>query len=487
MTSRRSPSGAFSLLFGRRAKQNVALMKTGTSLALLALLAGCATTAGRHRPLAAGEGRVLVYLDPLPPAAERLSIRIESIEAVAADGTAVPLDLLASDVRREAIPRQRLLATGNLPPAAYGLLLVKMRRATPPGEPRPAELALPSEAVRVAVSVAVSQQRAAVVVLSLDPARSSEKEVAFTAAVPGLAVAPLLGYCASAAWDEVVVFDKNTRRVVGAIPVGRGPQGVAFDPRLPRAYVALSGEDRIAVVDVEAGEVVGRIPLRAGDQPREVAATPDGRLLVVVNAGSNTASFLDPSSTVELGRVDTGDEPGALLLEPGGRRAYVLNRGSGSITVLDLANRAVAATLGTDARPLRARTNGAGTRLYVIHEGSASLSVFSLPDLQLLRKVHVGLGASALAVGARGDLVYVGHRDSERLQIFDPLSFFPVSSLGLAAPASHLVVDDPQNVIFALEPERRAVEAVDLVSGRSLGAFEVGADPFHVALASDRR
>ena len=460
-------------------------MKTGTSLALLALVAGCATTAGRHRPLAAGEGRVLVYLDPLPASAEQLAIRIESIEVVAADGTAVPLDLLVSELRHEPTPRQRLLAAGSLPPGSYGVLLVKIRRATPAAEPRPAELA--SEAVRVAVSLAVSPQRAAVVTLALDPVRSGEREVAFTAAVPGPAVAPLLGYCASTAWDEVVVFDKNTRRVVGAIPVGHGPQGIAFDPRLPRAYVALSGEDRIAVVDVDAGEVVGRIPLRAGDQPREVAVTPDGRLLVVVNAGSNTASFLDPSSTAELGRVDTGDEPGALLLEPGGRRAYVLNRGSGSITILDLANRAVAATLGTDARPLAARTNVAGTRLYVIHEGSASLSVFSLPDLQLLRKVHVGLGASALAVSARGDLVYVGRRDSERLQIFDPLSFFPVSSLGLAAPASYLLVDDSQNVAFALEPERRAVEAVDLVSGRSLGGFEVGEDPFRVALASDRR
>ena len=462
-------------------------MKTGTSLALLALLAACATTDGRRRPLDPGEGRILVYLDPLPASAEGLAIRIESIEIVAADGTAAPLDLLVSEPRPEATPRQRLLATGNLPRGSYGVLLVKVRRGTTPAEPRPAPPAQASEAVRVAASLAVSPQRAAVVTLALDPARSAEREVAFTSAVPGPAVAPLLGYCASTAWDEVVVFDKKTRRVAGAIPVGRGPQGIAFDPRLPRAYVALSGEDRIAIVDVDAGEVVGRIPLRAGDQPREVAVTPDGRLLVVVNAGSNTASFLDPSSTVELGRVDTGDEPGALLLEPGGRRAYVLNRDSGSITVLDLANRAVAATLGTDARPLRARANGAGTRLYVIHEGSAWLSVFSLPDLQLLKKVHVGLGASALAVSARGDLVYVGRRDLERLQIFDPLSFFPVSSLGLAAPASYLLVDDSQNVVFALQPERRAVEAVDLVSGRSLGSFEVGEHPYHVALASDRR
>lgn len=468
-------------------------MKIPIAMAALALLAGCAGVAGgvRRPPLSEAEGEIQVYLDPLPAAAARLALQVESVAAVAAGGAVAPLELLLTEVRPETAARQRILAAGRLAPGPYQALLVKFRRATLAAEPRPADLALPEEPTRVAVPVAVGQRRVTVVALSLQYSRSVEAGFAFApsfeAAVPGPAVAQVAGYCASAAWDQVAVFDKNARRVMRVIPVGREPHGIALDPRQPRAYVAISGEDRLDVVDVDAGEVVGRIPLRPGDQPREVGMTPDGRLLLAVNPGSNTVSFLDPFSTVELGRVDTGEEPGGLLVEPGGRRAYVLNRRSRSITVLDLANRAVAATLSTDAEPLLARANRAGTRLYVIHAGSAYLAVFSLPDLQALKRVYVGLGASALAVSWRSDLVYVGHRDAERLQIFDLLSFLPVSSLGLGAPPGYLVLDEVQNAAFALEPSRRAVEAVDLLSGRSLAAVEVGDDPFQVTLAGEPR
>jgi YVTN family beta-propeller protein len=190
---------------------------------------------------------------------------------------------------------------------------------------------------------------------------------------------------------------------------------------------------------------------------------------------------------LELERVPTGEEPGPLLLEPGGRRAYVLNRRSSSITVLDVANRAVVATLRTDPEPQRARTDRAGTRLYVVQAGSAYLSVFSLPDLQVVKRVHVGLGASALAVSPRTGLVYVGRRDWDRVQVFDPFSFFPVSSVGLSAPPAQLAIDEAQEVLFAVEPSSRTVEAVDLVSGRSLGAVEVGEDPFQIALPGGQR
>jgi YVTN family beta-propeller protein len=465
-------------------------MKTGSALALLALAAGCATTAGgvRRAPLGEGEGELQVYLDPLPPEA-KLDFEIAAAEAISADGSAFPLDTLPA--AEFAAPRQRLLAVGGLAPGSYTALSLKLRRATRIVDGKREALQVVAQPALIAVPFAVGRGRATLLALALDPVRSLDRAGAFSPALSASAVAPALppagSYCAATGWNEVAVLDKNARRIAGAIPVGREPQGIALDPRLPRAYVALSGEDRIAVVDVNAAEVIGRIPLRPGDQPRELGVSPDGRTLIVVNAGSNSVSFLDPSSTLELERVPTGEEPGPLLLEPGGRRAYVLNRRSSSITVLDVANRAVVATLRTDPEPQRARTDRAGTRLYVVQAGSAYLSVFSLPDLQVVKRVHVGLGASALAVSPRTGLVYVGRRDWDRVQVFDPFSFFPVSSVGLSAPPAQLAIDEAQEVLFAVEPSSRTVEAVDLVSGRSLGAVEVGEDPFQIALPGGQR
>ena len=127
--------------------------------------------------------------------------------------------------------------------------------------------------------------------------------------------------------------------------------------------MALSGDDQVAVVDLATGLELTRVRLSAGDRPRELALTPDGRTLVVVNSGSSTVSFVDPPSAAEGTRVSTGQEPAALLLDRQGRRAYVLNRQSNTITILDTVNRVVVGTLSTEAEPLRAQLNRAGPAL----------------------------------------------------------------------------------------------------------------------------
>ena len=47
----------------------------------------------------------------------------------------------------------------------------------------------------------------------------------------------------------------------------------------------------------EAGsrEEIARVRLRPGDEPRELALAPDGRVLLVANGGSSSVSFVDPN------------------------------------------------------------------------------------------------------------------------------------------------------------------------------------------------
>jgi YVTN family beta-propeller protein len=68
-------------------------------------------------------------------------------------------------------------------------------------------------------------------------------------------------------------------------------------------------------------EVVNRLRLNSGDRPRELALTPDGRTLLCVNTGSNTVSFIDPGSFIEVGRINVGKNPNSILIDQTGRRA----------------------------------------------------------------------------------------------------------------------------------------------------------------------
>jgi YVTN family beta-propeller protein len=217
-----------------------------------------------------------------------------------------------------------------------------------------------------------------------------------------------------------------------------------------------------------------------------VALTPDGALLVTVNPGSNSVSFVDTASASVIGTAQTGEEPAALLLDRGGRRAYVLNRRSASMTVIDVPSRAVAATVATDPEPVRAQLSRDGTRLHLIARGSAYLTTFSVPELAVVRTVFLGLGAGALKVDPRTDLIYVGRTDEGRIQVFDPISALPVDSIAVPGPVAFLALDHVENTLVAVLPTRAQVAFVDLTRKRLVAALELAGEPFQVVLADER-
>jgi len=456
-------------------------------------LAGCAAGA-RQRPAwppLADEGEVHLFLEPLPREAGHLDFAVQSVAALREDGGVVPLDLALRAVSGAGARDQRLLASGRLPPGRYQGFLLGVGKASIEREGGRADLLVDAEPARIDRPFQVSARNATVFWLDLRFAGSIEKGFAFRpsfgVSIPERTQPTLAGYCASTGRASLTVFDRRARRVTGVLPTGRAPRGLVLDAASARLYVALSGEDQIAVVDAVAREEVTRIRLRGGDQPRDLALSPDGRTLIVLSPGSRTASFVDPGAGLEVGRVAVGDEPWSLAMDRQGRRAYVVNRRSNSVTVLDVANRAAVGTLATDPQPLRAALNRAGDRLYLIHAGSPYLGVFSLPSLAPVNRVFVGLGASALEVDARTDLVYVGWSIEGAVSVYDPFSLMPVDDFRVPDPVSYAAIDDAENTILFLMPERRAIAVVDLTSRRILGVLDVGVDPFDLTVSGERR
>jgi hypothetical protein len=147
----------------------------------------------------------------------------------------------------------------------------------------------------------------------------------------------------------------------------------------------------------------------------------------------------------------------------------------------------VVATLATEAEPLRGAFNGAGSRLYVIHAGSPNLLVFSLPDLAVVGRLHVGMGAISLLVDPRTDLIYVGRRDDSSLTVYNPFSLLPLDRFDVGDPAAFLALEDTENLLYAVQPERRSVAVVDLAGHRLRTVLDVGDGPSQLSLVGERR
>ena len=460
-------------------------------LLTLSLLLACQAAISRLRPPLGEEGEVYLYIQPYPQEAERLRFSIEGMSAISSDGREFPLEISLREIRPGDLRRQRLLASGRIPPGLYTGFSIKAKKAILKGEDGEADLLVPEVPVRTDFSFTVIQKRAYVVSLTFHYGESISKSFSFSpvlsAFIPAKPIIGLAGYVTNTGSNNITVFDKRLGQVVGVIATGRGPAGMALDQRLRRVYVALSGEDAVEVIDVAGGEIINRVRLSQGDRPQEMALTPDGKYLLTVNAGSNTVSFIDPLSFFELGRINVGNGPHSILIDPNtGRRAYVFNTLSSTISVLDIPNRGIVTTLSTDPGPLRGQFNRRGDRLYVIHELSNYLAVIDPSSFSTLRRFQVRIGLNSIKVDNRTDLVFLGRKNDITVEVYDPLSFVPVDIIRTGGTIAYTTIDGEENNLYLVNEDKKSLMVNNLVRKRIMFEMDVGESPYWVVVMGER-
>jgi YVTN family beta-propeller protein len=469
----------------------VARMKRLTVLfSFFLLLSSCQAKPSQVKPRLESEGAVFVYLQPFPQGAEGLVFRMDGVSAVRQDGEAFPLSLEIREFGGMEMRRERLLAAGELPPGTYAGFSFRLKDATLKGEEGNIPLVPAVEMPGAAVPFDVVKGRAVVVSLQFRYKESIGEgfrfSPTFSGSAPGRIAAGLIGVASGRGANTATLFDKASGRVVGVIPTGTSPAGIALDPASRRAFVAISEEDAVEVIDLLEMSVINRQRLTAGDNPLELALTPDGKTLLTANSGSNTVSFIDSAFLAETNRVQVGTGPQSVLVDRAGRRAYVFNTLSNTISVLDLGARAIAATVATESGPVRGQFNRAGDRLYVLHRYSPYLTILDTLSLSVVRRVNLGAGGTALKVDPRTDRIYVAKRNGLEVDVYEPFSFLPIDSFRTGGETSFITIDGEGNNILFLLPGRKRLSIVHLVGKETAAEIDLGEDPYWVTIMGER-
>jgi DNA-binding beta-propeller fold protein YncE len=111
---------------------------------------------------------------------------------------------------------------------------------------------------------------------------------------------------------------RNLSRRVAALGAIAFTASIATaQPQSPSLLVLLRTENTLAIVDTASGQIVGRVP--TGQDPHGVAASTDGRLAFTANQKGNSLSVIDLKARKEIRRVDLGEgsQPHDILLAGG--------------------------------------------------------------------------------------------------------------------------------------------------------------------------
>lgn len=471
---------------------------------LVLVCAACQPLPPRLKPVLAGEGEAFLYLEPFSPEERVMGFALAGISVVKGDGTEVPLTLRLSELKPGSPSRQRLLASGVLPAGSYRGFTCRAARASLKTDEGELPLTVSDKPEKIDFPFEVKGGRAIVLASALRY-RDAVKERTlfrpeFSFAIPGKPLTLLTGYVTNSGSNTVAVFDKRAGAVRDVIETGQGPKGIVLDQKQLKAYVAISGDDCIEVIDLLSNEVVNRIRLTPGDRPGEIVLTPDGKTLITANTGSNSVSFVDPSTLLETSRLtllgssmgsQLGNQPGSLLLDPTGTKLYVFNYLSNNISLIDIASKTVTATIPTEPAPLRGTFNRKGDQLIVYYGWSPYILVIDPVSLAILRRVNAGMGISSIKVDKVTDFTYVGKSHRDKVDIYAPFLLFPSDFSsdflrGSGGPTYMLIDGDTNNLLLVL-PDQNALQTINLVTKKEESLIDVGDEPFWATIMGERQ
>jgi DNA-binding beta-propeller fold protein YncE len=129
------------------------------------------------------------------------------------------------------------------------------------------------------------------------------------------------------------MFDLATLQLINKIDVGRGPDGIYYDPTTQRVFTNNHGSHDITAIDAKSGQVVGTIKVE-GDG--ESAVIADGVVYVNIEDTSEVVAF-DPKSLEVKKRFPIGvaKTPTGLAYDAKTKRLFIGCRDEPKMVVMD--------------------------------------------------------------------------------------------------------------------------------------------------------
>ena len=163
--------------------------------------------------------------------------------------------------------------------------------------------------------------------------------IADTPGVHGAAIASAFkhGFTSNGREHKVSMFDSTTLALIKKIDVGRGPDGIYYDPKTKRVFTNNHGSHDITAIDAEKGEVVGTVQAKGDGESAIIGA--DGLIYVNIEDTAEVIAF-DPQSLEVKQRFPIGvaKVPTGLAYDAKTKRLFIGCRNEPKMVVMDATN-----------------------------------------------------------------------------------------------------------------------------------------------------
>jgi len=211
-----------------------------------------------------------------------------------------------------------------------------------------------------------------------------------------------------------------------ALPAFAAPAGTLL--------VLNKAENTVSLIDLATKKSIAKIP--TGEEPHELAVSPDGKVAVVCNYGSsptpgNTLTVIDIAARMALRTIDLAKHVrphGIAWLR--GNEVAVTTEGTKSLLIVDIETSKVTAAIETEQLGSHMVVLApAQDRAFVANIDAGSVSVIDLKQRRRIANIATGDGTEGIAISPDQREVWAGNRDGNTLSIIDVASHKVVATL----------------------------------------------------------
>jgi DNA-binding beta-propeller fold protein YncE len=240
-----------------------------------------------------------------------------------------------------------------------------------------------------------------------------------------------------------------------------------MEPDSSRLFV--SHGDRVEVIDLEKGAIVGTIEDTPG--VHGIAFAPKLGRAFTSNGQENKASIVDLSTLKTLLKVTTGANPDSILFETTQNEVYTFNGKGKSATVFNPESGKVTATIDLGGKPETAAADGQAGRIYVNLEDKSDVAVIDIKAYKVINhwSIAPGESASGMAIDLEHHRLFMGC-DNKKMVMMDSTSGKVVATVPIGAGVDANAFDAGTQLAFSSNGE----------DGNTTIAKEVSADKLTV-------
>ena len=207
---------------------------------------------------------------------------------------------------------------------------------------------------------------------------------------------------------QVNIVNKTTGDSLGIIPNTTGVHGIAFVPNLNKGYTSNGRLNTLTVFDLQSAKVFGQLPV--GQNPDAIMYDEFSKRLIVCNGRSNNITLVDPENDKVVGTVDVGGKPEEAVTNGAGT-LFVNIEDKSEIVVIDLKSQQVLHhwPLNPGEAPTGLAIDNTTHRLFSTCSDSKQLMILDANNGAIISKIPIGAGCDGVAFDEVAKCIYTSN------------------------------------------------------------------------------